>query len=131
MSLGQDRIGVPAISQNPLEQHLKEVINPCWNYAGRIDSPEGHLQNAVLGLVGEAGEVADIVKKMLYHTSGLDYTEKLKHELGDVAFYFAKVMELSGLSLEDVLQANREKLQSRHPELGVVSERFGTGYIGG
>ena len=116
---------------NPLEQHLHEVVNPCWNYAGRIDSYEGHLQNAVLGLSGEVGEIADIVKKMLYHTSGKDYTEKMKHELGDVAFYLAKVLEITGFTLEEVLAANKEKLQSRHPELGVVSERFAPGYIGG
>lgn len=116
---------------NPLEQHLHEVVNTCWNYAGRIETYEGHLQNAVLGLVGEAGEVADIVKKMLYHTEDKDYTDKLKHELGDVAFYFVKTLELSGLTLEEVLEANKEKLESRHPELGVVSERFGAGYIGG
>lgn len=116
---------------NILENHLREVVNPCWNYAGRITTYDGHLQNAILGLVGECGETADIVKKMLYHTEGKDYTEKLKHELGDVAFYFAKVLELCGLTLEEVLAANKEKLESRHPELGKVTERFGEGYIGG
>lgn len=116
---------------NPLQVHLDTVVNTCWNYAGRISTFEEHLQNAVLGLVGESGEVADIVKKMLYHTEGVDYTEKLKHELGDVCFYLVKVLELSGLTLEEVLAANKEKLESRHPELGVVTERFGTGYIGG
>jgi NTP pyrophosphatase (non-canonical NTP hydrolase) len=118
---------------NILEQHLNDVVNPCWNYAGRIDTYDGHLQNAILGLVGECGETADIIKKMLYHQEKPDgaYTEKLKHELGDVAFYFAKVLELTGLTLEEVLAANKEKLQSRHPELGKVTERFAPGYIGG
>lgn len=116
---------------NPLEEHLEKVVNVCWNYAGRISTFEEHLQNAVLGLTGEVGETADIVKKMLYHSPGVDYTDKLKHELGDVAFYFAKVLELSGLTLEEVLAANKEKLSSRHPELGKVAERFGPGYIRG
>jgi NTP pyrophosphatase (non-canonical NTP hydrolase) len=116
---------------NPLEQHLNEVVNPCWNYAGRIDTYDGHLQNAILGLVGETGETADIIKKMLYHTANKDaeYREKLKHELGDIAFYFAKVLELTGFTLEEVLQANKEKLESRHPELGKVAARFSDGYI--
>ena len=116
------------IGDNILGEHLDEVVNVCWNYAGRIDSYEGHLQNAVLGLVGEAGEVADVVKKMLYHTEK-DYSYQLKHELGDVCFYLAKVLELSGLTVEEVLEANREKLESRHPEMGKVVERFGPGAI--
>jgi NTP pyrophosphatase (non-canonical NTP hydrolase) len=116
---------------NPLDEHLENCVNKCWNYAGRIDSYEGHLQNAVLGLVGEAGEVADQVKKMLYHTQTDNkfQMEKIKHELGDVAFYFAKMLELCGFTLEEVLQANVEKLSSRHPEMGQVQTRFADGYI--
>lgn len=116
---------------NPLDQHVSEVVNVCWNYAGRANTYEEQLQNAVLGLAGEAGEVADLVKKLLYHTPKDDgaYTDKFKHELGDVAFYFGKCLELLGLSLEEVLAANREKLASRHPEMGQVKTRFGEGYI--
>jgi NTP pyrophosphatase (non-canonical NTP hydrolase) len=119
--------------ENPLDVHLRTVVEPCWNYAGRIETYEGHLQNAILGLAGEVGETADIIKKLLYHTANKDkeYMEKIKHELGDVAFYFAKLLQLLGLTLEEVLQANKEKLESRHPELGVVTERFAPGYIGG
>lgn len=116
---------------NPLEQHLHDVVNVCWNYAGRNNTWEEHLCNAALGLAGEAGEVADQVKKMLFHTDkGVEYhREKMVHELGDSFFYHIKVMELMGISLEEVLKANKEKLQSRHPELGVVTERFGPGYV--
>ncbi len=117
--------------ENPLTIHLRTVVNPCWNFAGRIDGYDGHLQNAILGLVGETGELADIVKKTLYHQAGKDYNERIKHELGDIAFYFAKTLEILGFTLEEVLAANREKLESRHPELGKVEERFSTGYIGG
>lgn len=116
---------------NPLEKHLNEVINPCWNYAGRIKNWEGHVTNAVLGLAGEAGEAADQVKKMLFHTEKeyAHHREKLVKELGDVIFYFTKLMELTGISLEEVLDENKKKLQSRHPELGLVKERFADGYV--
>lgn len=116
---------------NPLEEHLREVVQPCWNYAKRCRTYEDHVLNAVLGLAGEAGEVADLHKKMLFHNEkevGY-YQEKLKHELGDVCFYLAKVMELYGFTLEEVLAANKEKLESRHPELNKVTERFGPGAI--
>lgn len=119
-----------------MKRHLNEVVNVCWNYAGRADGKKDEVMNAVLGLAGEAGEVADLHKKYYYHTDkGKDhdafYKDKLKHELGDVVFYLLKVMDLWDLSLAEVLKANREKLESRHPELGKVVERFGKGYIGG
>lgn len=110
------------------QKHLNEVVNSCWNYAGRINDFDGHISNAVLGLTGESGEVADVLKKMLYHTEK-DYREKMLYELGDVAFYLLKTIELMGFSNEEVLAANRKKLESRHPEMGVVDVRFGTDAI--
>lgn len=114
---------------NPLEQHLHDVVNKTWNFAGRLRDFQDHAMNAAAGLAAEAGEVLDIHKKLFYHTEGVDYTDKLIHEFGDVCYYLAKLLEIHGLSLEEVLAANKEKLQSRHPELGLVNERFGTGYI--
>lgn len=113
------------------KKHLNEVINPSWNYAGRCKTWEDEVMNAVLGLGGEAGEVVDQVKKMLYHTekpAGF-HKKKLISELGDSFFYHIKFMDLMGITLEEVLQNNKEKLESRHPELGKVKERFGEGYI--
>jgi NTP pyrophosphatase (non-canonical NTP hydrolase) len=115
--------------RNPLDEHLATVVNKTWNFAKRIKDYEGHLQNAAMGLAAEGAEVLDIVKKQVYHTEGVDYTEKMKHELGDVCFYLAKMLELTGLTLEEVLAANKEKLASRHPELGQVEERFSGNYI--
>jgi NTP pyrophosphatase (non-canonical NTP hydrolase) len=113
------------------QKHLDEVINPCWNYAGRCDTWKDEVLNAATGLGGEAGEIVDQIKKMFFHTDkGVDFhKEKLKHELGDSFFYHIKLMDLLGLTLDEILEANREKLQSRHPELGKVDQRFGEGYI--
>jgi NTP pyrophosphatase (non-canonical NTP hydrolase) len=118
-------------STDLLQQHLDEVINPAWNYAGRCKTHQDEVMNAVLGLAGEAGETADQVKKWFYHTDkGFDFhREKLVSELGDVFFYALKFMHLNGITLEEVIAGNRAKLQSRHPELGKVTERFGDGYI--
>lgn len=116
---------------NEFQKHLDEVINPCWNYAGRCDTRKDEVMNAVLGLAGEAGETADQVKKMYFHTTKPEsfHREKLVSELGDVFFYAIKFMELMDISLDEVLEGNRAKLMSRHPELGAVTERFGDGYI--
>lgn len=110
------------------QQHLDEVINPCWNFAGRCENHKDEVMNTVLGIAGEAGELADQTKKEYYHNSKdpAFHREKIIYELGDVFFYAIKYMELKNITLQEVLQKNREKLMSRHPELGAVTERFGT-----
>jgi NTP pyrophosphatase (non-canonical NTP hydrolase) len=69
-----------------------------------------------LGLAGETGEIADILKKFLHHRNGkpLDI-EKMKSELGDVLWYFSILLSTLGLTFEDVMQANADKLRARHP----------------
>ena len=70
-----------------------------------------------LGLAGEAGELANKVKKIIRdHESVIkeEHREDMKGELGDVLWYVAQTATEFGLSLEDVAQANIEKLASRH-----------------
>lgn len=52
--------------------------------------------NAALGLTGEAGEVADLIKKHLFHQRG-STRQKLALELGDVLFYLHWLADLSTL----------------------------------
>ena len=110
-----------------MRKHLSEVVEQTWNFAGRIKTPEGHLLNAFIGLASEAGETLDNIKKMCFHSekpAGF-YREKILSELGDVIYYWLKAVDLMGFSVKEVLDYNRKKLASRHPELGEVTERFG------
>ena len=79
------------------------------------------LINSVMGLCGESGEVIDLVKKHVSHGHPLN-REKLIDELGDVAWYLAECAEAIGVTLEDVLAHNIEKLKKRYPE-GFSTER--------
>lgn len=79
------------------------------------------LTNGVLGLSGESGECADIVKKHLFQGHELD-AEKLANELGDVAWYLAIASYAIGYDLEKVLQMNVDKLRKRYPD-GFSAER--------
>ena len=67
-----------------------------------------------LGLCGEAGEVADIIKKHLAGTKEIDIAH-LKEELGDVLWYIAEACDCFDFTLEEVAKANIEKLAKRHP----------------
>ncbi len=79
------------------------------------------LINSVMGLCGESGEAIDIVKKWLAQGHELD-KEHLAKELGDIAWYLAEAATALDMKLEDILQANIEKLKKRYPE-GFDTER--------
>jgi NTP pyrophosphatase (non-canonical NTP hydrolase) len=69
-----------------------------------------------LGLTNEAGEVAGKVKKIFRDKGGLigaEEREALKSELGDVLWYLAQVCTELEIPLDEVAEANIEKLFSR------------------
>ncbi len=70
----------------------------------------------VLGVVGEAGEVADKFKKIVWHKEGVLNSadkEEIKKELGDVLWYLAALADALGYTLDEVATANIDKLKSR------------------
>jgi len=75
-----------------------------------------NLLYPTLGLCGEAGEVAEKVKKMLRDDGGAlsaERREALAKELGDVLWYVAQVATEAGLDLDEIAEANLKKLLSR------------------
>ena len=73
------------------------------------------LINSVMGLCGESGEAIDIVKKWLAQGHELD-KDRLAKELGDIAWYLAEAATALDVSLEEILQANIDKLKKRYPD---------------
>lgn len=83
--------------------------------AGAGGEGEQRLVVSALGLAGEAGEFANLVKKMTAHGHPFD-PESLKDELGDVLWYLAEAATAVGLNLEDIASQNVAKLTKRYPE---------------
>ena len=83
--------------------------------AGTFPSWKEEAQCWALGLTGESGEVADLIKKSLYHGHVLK-SDKLANELGDVLWYLTMMAKTFGYSLEDIASANIEKLRKRYPD---------------
>lgn len=73
------------------------------------------LDHAAKGLVTEAGEFNDALKKHVFYNRPLDRVN-LVEELGDVLWYVAIACDVLGVSLEDVCNANLRKLKARYPE---------------
>lgn len=73
-----------------------------------------------MGLAGEAGEVVDYLKKVVFHDHELD-EQYLKDEMGDVLWYFSNLLNVLGLTFEQVAERNIEKLEKRYPN-GFSSE---------
>lgn len=94
-----------------LNEYQQQAARTRQDATNRRDA----MANAALGIAGEAGEIADIVKKGLYHHHYVD-SEKMLKELGDELWYLAWMADLWGYTLEDVARANIEKLWQRYPE---------------
>jgi NTP pyrophosphatase (non-canonical NTP hydrolase) len=75
-----------------------------------------NIMYPTLGLVGEAGEVAEKIKKMIRDDDGIltpERREGVKKELGDVLWYIAALAREIDVTMEDIARANIEKLSSR------------------
>ncbi len=93
---------------NDYQKEAMKLLNP------KLDNKDV-LINGVMGLCGESGEVIDIVKKWLAQGHQLD-KERMKSELGDVAWYLAETTTALDVPLEQIFQANLDKLHKRYPQ---------------
>ena len=71
----------------------------------------------VLGLVGEAGETADKIKKIIRDKDGVASDEDrdlVKKELGDTLWYIAAIARYLDVPLSEIAEGNIDKLESRY-----------------
>lgn len=83
---------------------------------------QGDYRYPVMGLTEEAGEVSGKFAKAVRDANGIidgERREAIKKELGDVCWFVAEISTLLGLTLEEVMQGNLDKLASRK-ERGVL-----------
>ena len=76
------------------------------------------LANSALGLCGEAGEVGNLIKKVVFHKHPL--TEEQRHwmleEVGDCLWYLASICTALQANLSEVGMDNIAKLKARYPQ---------------
>lgn len=95
--------------------HGTEYQRAALTTANHDLRPCEQLMNGALGLCGESGEVADIVKKtfMQGHAFDADHVAK---ELGDCMWYIAIIADCIGYDLSEIMQMNIDKLHARYPK---------------
>ncbi len=73
------------------------------------------IEHGVIGIVTEAGELMDAVKKTKIYRKELDKVNLIE-ELGDIFWYTALLCDELGVSFEDIMDKNIAKLEARYPE---------------
>tara|TARA_R110000744_G_scaffold2814_2_gene11199 strand:- start:12045 stop:12416 length:372 start_codon:yes stop_codon:yes gene_type:complete len=105
------KITIPQTKMSPMQYSL-------WVEAKIMTKGNDRLVENVLGLVGEAGEIAEKVKKQIRDGKPVSGEDAIK-ELGDVIFYVVALANYFDSDLDEVLQRNVDKLNSRE-ERGVL-----------
>ena len=89
------------------------------DFVNKLAKPMGgfklDLVHGALGVCGEAGELADAIKKCWAYGKELDKKNVIE-ELGDLRFYMQLIMNKLEISDSDILQANCDKLSIRYRE---------------
>ena len=82
-------------------------------FTKRHEGDDG-LMHCAVGIAGEAGELLDAVKKLWVYGKPLDRANAIE-ELGDIEWYMQAMRSLLGVSRDEVIAANVEKLSKRYP----------------
>jgi NTP pyrophosphatase (non-canonical NTP hydrolase) len=107
-----------------LEEYCDFVVSKAS--ARSLRDFESAVGTSGLGIAGEAGEIADLTKKVLFH--GMEWNEetrqKMIKELSDVMWYAAFLARVVlNVTIEEVIQANVDKLNARY-KAGFTTEEF-------
>ena len=79
--------------------------------------PSERLLTASVGMCAEAGEFTEVVKKIVFQGKPVNEENlfHLKRELGDIMWYVAQACMGLGVSLDEILEMNIDKLKARYP----------------
>ncbi len=95
----------------------KCLFDPFMSEADRKDAGfiSVDVLHGALGIVTEAAEIADAVKKSIFYGKPFDLIN-LQEEIGDCFWYLAILAKEAGMSFEDIMAQNIGKLKARYPD---------------
>ena len=107
---------VNAVTSQPSKEH-EAFVYRVQELEGQ-GFPSERLLTAAVGMCAEAGEFTEIVKKIIFQGKAVneDNMFHLKRELGDIMWYVAQACMGLGVSIDDIIAMNVEKLSARYPD---------------
>lgn len=95
------------------EDMVKTLAKSGDVIAAEITGDDAHNLHMAVGISGEAGELLDAVKKAVIYRKPLNL-KNVVEELGDLEFYMEGLRQKLGITREETLTANKEKLGERY-----------------
>lgn len=92
---------------------VAQLAKPGQKIADEMTGEEAHILHMSVGISGEAGELLDAVKKAVMYRKPID-RENVIEELGDLEFYMEGLRQGLGITREETIEANIEKLGKRY-----------------
>lgn len=95
------------------EELVADLVKPGQAIIDSLSPLGAHILHMAVGVSGEAGELLDAVKKATVYNKPIDLVNVIE-ELGDLEFYMEGLRSALGISREDCLTANIDKLLVRY-----------------
>jgi NTP pyrophosphatase (non-canonical NTP hydrolase) len=87
----------------------------------RLDKDSVDLLHGAMGIVTEAGELLDVLKKFIFYNKPVDFVNLLE-EVGDLLWYVTFLSARLNINIEECMKMNSAKLKQRFPEKFNVEE---------
>lgn len=92
---------------------VKALVKPGEDILSQLTPEKVDAWHAATGVVGEAGELIDAVKKYAVYNKDIDRANVVE-ELGDLEFYMEQTRQNLQITRDETLQANMDKLAKRY-----------------
>ncbi len=104
-----------------LTKRLEKLTGTTWHKGDEVgeELQVARLLTAVIGMMAESGEFAEIVKKKVFQADTKFSDSEIFHmkrELGDVLWYWAQGCLSLGFTPSEVIKENINKLEKRYPD---------------
>jgi NTP pyrophosphatase (non-canonical NTP hydrolase) len=94
-------------------EFVGSLVKPADDIHQEITPKDMGLIHMIMGICGEAGELLDAIKKHVIYKKELD-SENVLEELGDIEFYLEGIRQDLGITREECIINNINKLSKRY-----------------
>jgi NTP pyrophosphatase (non-canonical NTP hydrolase) len=93
---------------------LNDYCEWTGNTFAKLDTPLLDNLHMTSGMTTELGELVDVFKKYMVYGKEIDWIN-VREEIGDMMWYIASFCKINDLDLEEIIENNVKKLESRYP----------------